>query len=351
MSASESAPPVTGIQAKRDGHHTPNISISSQSHACNAAFDRLRQSIPNSAYRGLENAVADEVGRFKIWAANIGALQDAKSASSLDSRLKTSDRMRQFVSSDLTRLKDVLDRAGIISGDLPNRTSQPLVSEEDVATRSVEIVFRSDAGNIMGDESSTSDTTELAQLFLNIQSCITHLFTLSTLIRKDRPRGRIGRQRPQDSVPDPGPDIVNARDKFPKLKQRPWLAERIGTWVSKQRDYVRYRQDHRKKMSRSNKDASDETRSTRATTKATTYNDPSSGQEAMNSNSISAREGSFTSVATSFATTAAGDMASGRRIPNLTDMWLDGVKLGYNQNIECPFCRTIQIIENRNQWK
>ncbi|KAK1655852.1 hypothetical protein BDP81DRAFT_388736 [Colletotrichum phormii] len=62
-------------------------------------------------------------------------------------------------------------------------------------------------------------------------------------------------------------------------------------------------------------------------------------------------QGSVYTVATSFANTVVEGDQLGRAIPQLTDMWLGGKQLGYNEPIECPYCRTIQIIRDRYHWK
>uniref|UniRef100_L2G3K3 Ankyrin repeat protein n=1 Tax=Colletotrichum fructicola (strain Nara gc5) TaxID=1213859 RepID=L2G3K3_COLFN len=153
---------------------------------------------------------------------------------------------------------------------------------------------------------------------------------------------------------DAGPDITNVKDKFPKLGQRPWLAETIGKRITQQRDYIRYRQAHRQKLAkhktveRVTQDGGSEILSTNATTKATTYVE----QVAFVEETDEITEETFTedsiyTEATSFATTALGDDGLGRSIPSLTTMWLDGVRLDYDKHIECPYCRTIQIIADR----
>lgn len=86
------------------------------------------------------------------------------------------------------------------------------------------------------EKSVETPTTELSELFLNAQSCITNLFTLSMLIRRDRPGGRIQHHGLQSQLGDAGPDITTVQDKFPKLKQNIWLAQRIGSSVMQQRE-------------------------------------------------------------------------------------------------------------------
>ncbi|KAH0423237.1 hypothetical protein CcaCcLH18_12322 [Colletotrichum camelliae] len=296
----------------------------------------------------MENSIADEAARYKIWAANIGALLDAKSANSLDSRLTESSRMRQNVTSCLERLRDAVTRASEIVAQIkPNRTVD-LLSKNEIAKLTAKLV------NGDGLERAKDGTTELAELFFNIRSCITNLFALSALIRQDRPRGREQRQGHARTPNDAGPDITNVKDKFPKLRQRPWLAERIGKRIAQQRDYIRYRQVHRQKLAKRKttdpvtQDGGSGIISTKATTKATTFVEQLAVTgEASELAGETFTEGSIHTEATSFATTALADDGPGRSIPSLTVMWLDGVYLGYDKHIECPYCRVMFIMISR----
>ncbi|KAK7417458.1 hypothetical protein QQX98_004578 [Neonectria punicea] len=58
----------------------------------------------------------------------------------------------------------------------------------------------------------------------------------------------------------------------------------------------------------------------------------------------------FTS-ATSYLSIYDDDGNMGRSIIDLSDMVLDGVRLGYDRDFECPFCRTIQNVANRSEWR
>jgi hypothetical protein len=101
---------MTSLDTETGREHPAPLTISSLAHDCDAALTRLCQDLPASPYHDLENDAADEAGRFKIWAANIGALQDYKSSSSLDSRLRTADRMKDSVLSGLSRLERTVTR-------------------------------------------------------------------------------------------------------------------------------------------------------------------------------------------------------------------------------------------------
>ncbi|KAK2003846.1 hypothetical protein LX36DRAFT_565467 [Colletotrichum falcatum] len=325
----------------------PLPTISSLAHSCHAAFSKLCQDLLSTEYRGSEPEATDQAGRFNVWALNIGALQRPQSSSSLDSRLKRAERMKNNVVSGLQRLENALKRANDIAlGNMPNRTTSPATAEEAI---------KHSVGAVVGstDKRDHGFTTEINELFNNIQSCITYLFTLSTLLRRSHPRGRTSQQGPQTPQSDPGPLVTNAKDKFPKLKQSPWLAERIGQRTARQMDYIRYRQSHRTRLARVDvgPPRQDEL-AERATTKATSFHDTIAVPDSIKQPaSGSTREESMYTVATSFAQTAVGDTSSGRIIPQLTDMWLDGRQLGYGQPVECPYCRTIQIIKDRYHWK
>ncbi|WDK17628.1 hypothetical protein CGRA01v4_08911 [Colletotrichum graminicola] len=335
----------------RDGNEPlapPLLTISSLAHSCRTAFAKLCQDLllPSNEYHGLEPEATDQAGRFNVWALNIGALQRPQSSSSLDSRLKKAERMKNNVVSGLQRLEVALKRANEIAlGNIPNRTTSPATAEE---------IIKYSVGTVVGsiDERDRGFTTEINELFSNIQSCITYLFTLSTLLRRSHPRGRTSQQGPQSSQSDPGPLVTNAKDKFPKLKQYPWLAERIGQRTARQMDYIRYRQSHRTKLARVDAAPIQDVLAERATTKATSFHDTIAAPDSIKQPaSGSSREESIYTVATSFAQTAVGETHSGRIIPQLTDMWLDGRQLGYGEPVECPYCRTIQTIKDRYHWK
>ncbi|KDN72354.1 hypothetical protein CSUB01_00037 [Colletotrichum sublineola] len=345
-------------------------------HRCRASFFKLSQDLPTTEYHDVEPKITDEAGRFNVWALNIGALQRPQSSSSLDSRLRRSERMKNIVISGLQRLENVLlvqilspiliqfltqfltqslvkspihanqlsSANEIALGNMPNRTTSPATAEE---------IIKHSVGTVKSTDKRDHDfTTEINELFNNIQSCITYLFTLSTLLRRSHPRGRTSQQGSQSSQSDPRPFITNAKDKFPKLKQSPWLAERIGQRTARQMDYIRYRQNHRAKLSRVDVGLIQDELTERATTKATSFHDTVAASDSIKKPaSRSSREESIYTVASSFAQTAIGDTYSGRIIPQLTDMWLDGRQLGYGEPVECPYCRTIQIIKDRYHWK
>lgn len=200
-----------------------------------------------------------------------------------------------------------------------------------------------------GGDNATA-TTELDELILSVHSAIGHLFGLSMLIRRQRPKGRLpilDNFTPSES----SPDISNVTDKFPKARSTLWLAKRLGNEVTRRREIIRYRQHHRESLAnKDNKRSAHAGRSDTATLATTFQEAESSGAASqVQQEAVSSRMSVFTS-GTSYLSQDDGE-GMGRRIPDLPDMTLDGVQLQYDEPFECPYCRTIQEVKNRLEWK
>lgn len=215
-------------------------------------------------------------------------------------------------------------------GEIPNRPSTTTFQEHDE------------------DEALDAEaaTNELEQLILGIHSAIDHLFSLAILIRRRRPKGRLP---PPDSFTpqETSPDITYVSDKFPKSRTSPWLVRRIGNSITKRRQTLQYRQNHRQRLAVLSKgtglglDSASETVATTFQEQSVDFGAP---QE-----QIRDRQSVFTS-ATSLVS-GHGDDGVARHVPELSNMSLDGVQLQYGSPFECPYCRTIQNCENRSEWK
>jgi hypothetical protein len=171
------------------------------------------------------------------------------------------------------------------------------------------------------------------------------------LLRRHRPRGR---QPTIDSLTlfeeqsSESGDISNIIDLFPKTKSSPWLARRLGNATTHRRDYIRYRQNHRASLSKASQDTAQgdhpDSESLKQSVVATTF------QESKNQFAIWNKSGSIFSSATSLASDCDGDDLR-RLIPDLSDMKVENIQLQYDQPFECPYCRTIQQVRNRYEWK
>lgn len=195
---------------------------------------------------------------------------------------------------------------------------------------------------------------ELHELLLNMKECIDHIFGLSMLIRRLRPRGKFGQLSLFQASADNHRDIVTVIDKFPKAKQAPWLAERLGKANDQRRQFFSYRQQHRGQLGNIAKSeefssGNDNATLRAATTVATTFEESGSGPSKPQD--IELDQKSVVTAATSFVSDFDDRGQMGRHVPELPDLTLDGVQLGYNELLECPYCRTIQSITDRVAWK
>ncbi|KAH7136277.1 hypothetical protein EDB81DRAFT_693283 [Dactylonectria macrodidyma] len=276
----------------------------------------------------------DELGRFRVWAANLGAFQDSKSPRSLDYRLRDGPVMRSSVVSGLKRLIDTGSRVGeIMAGKRPNR-SAPAAADASITEDSL--------------DTASECTTELEQLLGSLHSSISHLFSLSILIRRLRPKGRLPGVDSLDSL-DSSADVTYVEDKFPKARQVPWLAQRMGDAITRRRELIRYRQQHRAKISKAPEVLTNV--NTETETIATSYREEDVVPTLQSSSSNEPEAASIYTSATSFMTSTMDSEGTGLNIPDLSDMVLDGVQLNYGEPIECPYCRTVQNLENRYEWK
>lgn len=142
-------------------------SISSMALGCNILLESLidtaqalQESQPEQGSPAeLCHLLEDELGRFRVWAANLGAFQDPNSPRSLEYRLRDGPVMRSSVVSGLKRLMDTGDRGmyaswaispskfrselceiivgGIMEGKRPNR-SAPAAADASVTEDSPE---------------------------------------------------------------------------------------------------------------------------------------------------------------------------------------------------------------------
>jgi hypothetical protein len=76
------------------------------------AFSRIIADLNNETSVQLDinqTQVLDALGRFRVWAGNIGALQDIKSATSLDARLQKATRITTHFVDRLEELLELLE--------------------------------------------------------------------------------------------------------------------------------------------------------------------------------------------------------------------------------------------------
>lgn len=155
------------------------------------------------------SALEDEIGRFRVWSGNLGALQ--KGHSSADYRLRDSPLLASNALKLLEELDDNLTESiAVISGQrLPyEQQVDSLNQEED-----------EDDGFFSEDEDDSSEPgapkTELEQRYREIVDIIDNLYKLSVRIRQPTLRTRslkAASYRPKD--PETGVDILEQYATF-----------------------------------------------------------------------------------------------------------------------------------------
>ncbi|KAK4160462.1 hypothetical protein QBC43DRAFT_373017 [Cladorrhinum sp. PSN259] len=292
---------------------------------CTSATSSLATLREKAGHPSVDNALKfeseDHIARLQLWAGNIGALQPPTSAKSLDFRLKDAPQIVTNIHLALQRIADAAGQASrIINGELPNRTT-----EQDI------------------------EVNELNELSLSINSSISTLFRLSMLVRRHRPRGRDPNILTQDgpSTPDDPLDSRHVCDLFPHVRSKQWLVSRLSRAITQRREYIKYRERHRRSLGKVISDDSEglEATSNDTGTLATTFVQEDSEERPQ------AKAYSVFTSKTSLISFRDDEDGDGLTVPELSDMVLDGRRLEYDEPFECPFCRTIQTVSDRLEWK
>lgn len=110
----------------------------------------------------------------------------------------------------------------------------------------------------LSEHSEMGPRNEVQQLYLSIVNSITSLFKLSMLIRSTPARSRESKANKMANRFNHFYDIGHVLDKFPITKKgdRAWLAERLGKANTLRRQYFRYCEDRRERLSKESKEVS-----------------------------------------------------------------------------------------------
>jgi tetratricopeptide (TPR) repeat protein len=174
--------------------------------------------------------VNDEIGKFRLWCGNIAAHRRGRS--SLDYKLREASHIRDRVLDLLRNLESIIREANeIVSGE---RVPWEDMSDSDSDYSDNDLVHK-DAG-----------TTELQQLISNMADIVTCLMRLSMAIRNPAPHDQFKESVHIDTSHFEVSDIEHVRGKFPNAEEH--LVIRLGKAISRRRQYLRYRDEHRKKL-------------------------------------------------------------------------------------------------------
>ncbi|OCL02070.1 hypothetical protein AOQ84DRAFT_383049 [Glonium stellatum] len=222
--------------------HNAQASIATHVENCLKAFSTLCVGLQSSnranSYQIHLSDVKDEFGRFRIWSGNIGAHRTGRS--SLSYRLRDASHLKSRVIELLTDLKEALWGAyGIIHGEkvpweeLSNSNSDSTISGGDPASEE-------------STNESLQATSELQQLMADVVEVITCLFRLSMAIRNPAPHNQFMESSQIDTSYFEEFDIGHVQAKFPNAEE--YLATRLGKAISRRRQYLKYRDEHHKKL-------------------------------------------------------------------------------------------------------
>ncbi|KAJ5549320.1 hypothetical protein N7513_006554 [Penicillium frequentans] len=167
---------------------------------------------------------ADELGRLRVWAANIGAHQTGQS--SLDFRLRDSSTIRQTLMRVLERLHRTIE-------DLQDALDGSKVTEEDSISD-------------FSDSEEESEQTEIQSTYHDLRDTISNLFQVSMVIRRPAQYDRlVGTKRSEAVMFEPF-DRDHVFNKFPSADEA--ILNRLGLAISERRAIFRYRERHYMKL-------------------------------------------------------------------------------------------------------
>ncbi|GLA13934.1 hypothetical protein AnigIFM62618_011352 [Aspergillus niger] len=283
-------------------------------------LDRLNEVANSDSISSLENEVpvhawTDELGRFRVWAANIGAHQQG--LSSLDYRLRDASHIQSQIFRLLTALEESLI-------DLEDLTSGGIEDADGPFDEQMEELYRE-------FEDESNHTTQAQEIYQSVVNTISHLFQMSMIIRNPTDHDRligIGRV-------DAEPFKLHVSHKHPELEAL--IADRISTAMAKQRATLKYRERHHAKLS-CGLDADKNEASTRLSeTIATSFKAPvpeQANNDVMSNSGIS-------------ETSYAGTLFVGENKMTIPPPPKESAG---RKPFECPYCFFIITVKDTGDW-
>ena len=191
------------------------------------SFNHFIDSVRDTSTSNVENISIgrweDELGRLRMWAANIGAHRIGQS--SLDYRLRDASHIRQ----QILKLLDVVRRRLTDAQEILDGDSE---CDDDCSSD--------------GEDSNPDEPSEMAQMLDSVATMINCLFQMSILIRNPA-KHDVRRESYRSEISAFAPyDCNHVREKFPKANEV--LVARLGTAITNRRKYLSYRERHAAKL-------------------------------------------------------------------------------------------------------
>ncbi len=202
-------------------------SISSSIIACLKSFNEFIEQIRSdqkAIVKGLVvGAWEDELGRLRMWAANIGAHQTGQS--SLDFRLRDASHIREEIIKLLQGLLRRLQEARDVLADEADSDDE----------EGVDVYFDGE-----------DPKTEIQELQESLATNINCLFQMSMLVRKPAQHDvHVGSKRAELAAFEPF-DYNHVMEKYPEADDV--LVKRLGSAITRRRQYLKYRERHAIKL-------------------------------------------------------------------------------------------------------
>ncbi|KAL6696784.1 hypothetical protein J3F84DRAFT_308048 [Trichoderma pleuroticola] len=187
----------------------------------------------------------------------------------------------------------------------------------------------------------SNEKSDIMPTIDNIGHIIDCLLRLSITIQNPAPHDQFVSRAGADTVSTYKEwDMRYIREKFSSLDDR--LVDRLGTALSRRRQYLKYREEHSEKLANGLINEADE--GDNATTIASSI--PKMLKDMENAEQFPEMDTLFDNVSEISGTSYANSNAATNelRVPNIPKEYINGP-------FQCPYCRALILIEDRSSWK
>ncbi|KAJ5766212.1 uncharacterized protein N7511_003828 [Penicillium nucicola] len=254
----------------------------------------------------------DEMGRLRIWSANIGAHQ--RGQSSLDFRLRDASHIKNQTINLLQGLEDLLDDLKeVLEEDIDDEASQNVETLED------------------------DDRTEIQQIHKDIVDTIHHLYRMSMIIRTPAHHDRLLGTDKLDAQPFKHWAHNHASNKYPLADAG--VLECVSSAMALQRAILKYRERHHIKLGQNLDDIKEEDR--KSTILSETVATDICHDLPLNNDLLSVADTAETQ------TSYAGTLIDGTGATKIPSLPKEGAN---NTPFECPYCFLIISVRDTRAW-
>ena len=173
-----------------------------------------------------------------------------------------------------------------------------------------------------------------------ISIAVSALFRIGILVRKAMPYDRFERAlRASDLDFSPDFDVNYVEEKHPKIPKS-WLSNRLGSAITKRRQFIRYCRDHKSHLEAENTE-----RESRALTAENTSSKATTFVPQVYADLCQAEEAEVEDVLSIASASTVTNSTGALRLPSLEDLSPEG------DTFECPICFTLQSFKEDLAWK